>query len=344
MAYLEYQEAVFQSSTKTIDRKFWHLVHLLNWALDVSLFEAKKIEPVYPQYLSIFVSSKTGNLLSPASLQRACGEARRFFTWAKLNRPGYRILPESWIETIQPPRSRSKQSELEIREYYSLEEIRKLVALPTPRLIDRRDQAATAFLFLTGIRIGAFASLPIHCVDLPNQTIYQLPTEGVETKNSKALKTYILQLEDLLEVVNKWDVFIRSELGEDALWYPNLATDGNDWVLGEVGKTESRRMAYSRGLRRMCENAKIEYRSPHKIRHGYGVYGVKNAKTVEELKAISQNMGHDSFEVTDRLYGELANDDVKDIITGFAKNQVDEADEKSYQEFLAFKKWQAGRD
>ena len=54
------------------------------------------------------------------------------------------------------------------------------------------------------------------------------------------------------------------------------------------GETESRRMAYSRGLRRMCKRAKIEYKSPHKIRHGYGVYGVKHARTIEELKAISR--------------------------------------------------------
>ena len=146
-------------------------------------------------------------------------EARRFFKWARLNKTEYKKIPESWVETIQPPRSRGKQSELEKREYYSLEEIRKLVSLSTERLIDKRDRAATAFLFLTGIRIGAFVSLPVHCVDLKNQTIYQLPSEGVETKNSKALKTYILQIEDLIEIVHDWDTFIRAEIGENAFWF-----------------------------------------------------------------------------------------------------------------------------
>ncbi len=117
---------------------------------------------------------------------------------------------------------------------------------------------------------------------LKNQTIFQLPGDGVETKNSKVLKTYILQIEDLLEIVQDWDIFIKAELREDAFWFPNLARHGNQWVLGEEGRTESRRMAYSRGLKRMCKRANIEYKSPHKIRHGYGVYGVKHARTIEE--------------------------------------------------------------
>lgn len=209
-----------------------------------------------------------------------------------------------------------------------------------PRLIDKRDQAATAFLFLTAMRIGAFVSLPIHLIDLPNQTVYQLPKQGVHTKDTKALKTYILQIHDLLEIVREWDGFIRVELGEDALWYPNLHRDGNQWVLGDPGKVESRRMAYSRGLKRMCKRAGIEYKSPHKIRHGYAVYGLKNARTIEELKAISQNMGHDNVYTTDRFYGKFASDDVKEIIIGLSQaGNKNSSDEELFREFLAFKKW-----
>lgn len=339
ISYLDYQERILQCSWKTIDRKYWHLVHLLYWALDIPFPDVRKIDPTFPRFLANLKSEKTGKFLSPASLQRACGEARRFFKWARLNKAEYKKIPESWIETIQPPRSRGKQSELVKREYYSLEEIRKLVSLSTERLIDKRDRAATAFLFLTGVRIGAFVSLPVHCVDLKNQTIYQLPSEGVETKNSKALKTYILQIEDLLEIVQDWDTFIRAELGEDAFWFPNLARDGDKWVLGGEGKTESRRMAYSRGLKRMCKRTKIEYKSPHKIRHGYGVYGVKHAQTVEELKAISQNMGHESLSITDRLYSQLAGNEVKRVVVGLSRKQEKISNEELYKEFLEFKKW-----
>jgi len=57
--------------------------------------------------------------------------------------------------------------------------------------------------------------------------------------------------------------------------------------------------------------------SPHKIRHGHGVYGIKRAKTIAELKALSQNMMHETVATTDGIYGQLADDDVTRIISTF---------------------------
>ncbi len=63
--------------------------------------------------------------------------------------------------------------------------------------------------------------------------------------------------------------------------------------------------------------AGVEAKSPHKIRHGHGVYGLKHAKTMEEYKALSQNMMHESVATTDKTYGVLIRDDVKNIIATF---------------------------
>jgi hypothetical protein len=59
----------------------------------------------------------------------------------------------------------------------------------------------------------------------------------------------------------------------------------------------------------------LPYHSPHKFRHGHAVYGIKHAKDIGDLKALSQNLMHDSLQVTDKIYGILSFLDVKERIT-----------------------------
>jgi len=74
---------------------------------------------------------------------------------------------------------------------------------------------------------------------------------------------------------------------------------------------------FRKGLHEICDLSGVEYKSPHKIRHGFGVYGVKNAKDMAQMKAISQNMMHANMGITDGLYGNLAEDDLGDILSNF---------------------------
>lgn len=344
--YLDYQEKVLQQSPKTIDRKWAHLRHLLNWADDVPFPNVRKHEPVYPSFLLTARNDNQPTQLAPNTMSRACLEARSFFVWAKLHRKSkYGSIPDNWIDTIRPGRAKNVQSELTEREYFSLAEVRTLVAFSPKRLIDQRDRAATAFLFLSGMRISAFVTLPIKCVDLESGVVEQLPSEGVETKNSKAAKTFLLPIDDLVEVASQWHRYVKKNSPEGSYWYPNLSTDGGDLKVDEIGSSESRRMSFSRGLKRLCNRAGVEYKSPHKLRNGHGVFGVKQAKTVEEFKAFSQNMMHESMEITDRLYGRLARDDVHAAINRIGAREGRDSDEdRLYKDFLAFRKWLASQE
>lgn len=238
------------------------------------------------------------------------------------------------------------QSQLVEREYYSLQEIRKLLAIKSDRLIDERDQAATAFGFLSGMRVSAFVSLPIRCVDLANRSVDQFPNEGVQTENSKAAKTFLLPVEDLLLTIESWHKKVERDLGRGSFWYPPLSTDGMEWnQSSNVGNSESRRMSFSRGLKRLCNQTGIAYKSPHKLRNGHGVYGIKAAKIMEEFKAFSQNMMHESMEITNRLYGRLANDDVRKTIGELsADSEKNQNKEEEFAQFREFKRWQKGRN
>jgi integrase len=80
-------------------------------------------------------------------------------------------------------------------------------------------------------------------------------------------------------------------------------------------------------VRLICRRAGVDYQSPHKLRHGHVVWGLKRARTIEELKAISQNVMHSSITITDGIYGNLVKDDVRSVISQLGKqNKSDEAE------------------
>jgi len=75
------------------------------------------------------------------------------------------------------------------KEAVTLDEIRAIAAAPADNLIERRIKAAACFWYLSGIRIGAFVSLPIKAVNIEIKEVYQFPNLGVRTKNGKHGKT-----------------------------------------------------------------------------------------------------------------------------------------------------------
>lgn len=323
-AYLDYCERVLQLDQKTVKRKRTHLRHLLEWADSIPFQKVRSIDPTYPVYLRTSRNDNLDKPLSSATMGRACEEGRRFFTWARAEYPTrYRGISESWISTVKPDRAHGHQAELEGRVIWEYEDIAKIAQLKPENITEKRDIAATCFLFLSGMRIDAFITLPLDCVDLDAGRVKQLPGKGVRTKNHKAAMTYLLTGEDIsqvIEVVKEWDGYIRTRIPSNGFWYPFLDTSGE--INPEVRDAgQDRASLYRKGLRRLCNKAGVEYKSPHKLRHGHAVHAYRKATTIAQLKAISQNLMHKSLMITDSLYGVLTADNVSDNIRSLGGNQ-----------------------
>jgi site-specific recombinase XerC len=54
----------------------------------------------------------------------------------------------------------------------------KIASLNPETLAEKRGRAAMIFMYLSGMRVGAFLTLPIECVDLGQMKIYQIPSMG----------------------------------------------------------------------------------------------------------------------------------------------------------------------
>lgn len=325
-AYLDYAHRVLQVDDKTAKRKRTQLRHLLEWADGVTFSKARGIDPTFPAYLRGARNDGKGRPLAPATMARACEEARSFFLWARGEYPArYKLLSESWIRTIKPDRAHGRQTEVEGRVLWELAEVVKIAKLEPKNLTEKRDIAATCFLFLSGMRIDAFITLPLDCVDLVKGQVKQIPAKGVRTKNHKAAITYLLDGDDLQElkrVVMAWDQHIRPLVDAGAPWYTFLGRDGE---LSQDIRTPGidRASLYRKGLHRLCKRAGLEYKSPHKLRHGHAVYSLKKCKDVSQLKAVSQNMMHGNLSITDGLYSVLTSGDVGANIRNLGRGSSD---------------------
>src|SRR5690606_21910065 len=162
-------------------------------------------------------------------------------------------------------------------------------------------QAAVAFLFLSGMRIGAFVTMTLKCLDVGRRRVKQWPDLGIVTKNRKAATTFLLDVPDLLDVVKQWDASLRGKASDEDLWYPVLSCDGCSVILGRSANP-TRATDFYRGLKRLCAAAGVDFKSPHKLRHGHTMHALAGAETIADLKAISQNLMHASVTITDQVY------------------------------------------
>jgi site-specific recombinase XerD len=308
-AYLTYLSEVKQLDPGTISSAQTSLRYVLEWSDETPFSKAPELRPTFPRYL-------TGRV-SPASVELACGTARRFFHWLRLsNKRIGKSVSELWTETLAKPKSG-----MEVKQYneYTLDEIRDLVSVTSISKRMKRDQAAIAFLFLSGMRIGAFSSMPIKAVDLDNLSVRQWPELGVRTKLKKKATTFLLDIKDLLVVVRKYDHLVRGKLPDDAFWYAPFDVPTDTLLMARAGVVRGTR--FKEGMCQLCDLAGVDYRSPHNLRHGFAVYGLKNAKDIADMEAVSKNLMHGSLTITLKVYAVLQEGDVKARILNLGKNR-----------------------
>jgi len=126
----------------------------------------------------------------------------------------------------------------------------------------------------------------------------------------------------LLSVVQAWDQRVRQTCTTPtALWYAPLLRDGVR--LKETSRAIAGRVSMlGDDLRLICELAGVEYKSPHKLRHGHIVHARSLARNMEEVKAISQNVMHANSIITDQVYSSLKTNQVQNVILNLGSSNA----------------------
>lgn len=314
--FLAYRESVDLLAKGSMRIQEIHIRYLLEWAQEVSFRHAPTIRPSFPQFLLTSRLDGSEGRLSAGYIKKTLATARMFFSWLADNETGYKSIKQAWVKTLKIKRLSDTPKN---KDYVTLQEVLTIAARPVRSVWERRTRAALVFLFLSGMRIGAFVSLPIQAVDIPNLCVYQFPSLGVKTKNGKAAKTFLLNIPELLKVIQDWDDEIRAILPPSGFWFASLSPETGliNPAVVEVG--EHRHAKARQNFKEWLKQENLPYHSPHKFRHGHVHYGLDHSENIADFKAVSMNAMHANMEITDTFYSVLRDDEVKNRISNLSK-------------------------
>jgi len=202
-----------------------------------------------------------------------------------------------------------------------LEQVEALVAaMPTDTPIDRRNRAIVALIALTGARDNAVASLQIGDLDINDQHLFQ-DSRHVRTKFRKAFATWFFPVgEQFVEILAEWKreletvhgfgpsapLFPKTEMSfgpNGSILPPTLGRDG--WANADPVR---------KIFKAACQAADLPDFKPHSLRHMLARIGQKRALSAEQMKAWSQNLGHEKMMTTFTSYGTIPDYQQREIV------------------------------
>lgn len=279
----------------------------------------------FKKWLESTKNKTTGKSLDKTTQYNILRHVNDFFTWLSMQ-SGYK----SKIKADEVVYLRLSKADTRIAtsskmpKYPSLSYIQKMCSFPVENEIDQRDRALIAFTALSGMRDLAIVSLPLGCFNPDKLLIEQDPSKGVKTKFSKIIYTTLFKFDtQLINYVLDWYKFLKDEklfdnsnplfpstkielTSETEHSFKSTGVDKSFWSdAGSMRKV----------FRLRAEQMGLEYYSPHKFRHFAISEANKHAIGAEQMKAISQNVGHERLATTFYGYGAIDNYRVSDLIS-----------------------------
>lgn len=271
-------------------------------------------------------SASTGKPLSRSTVFSILKAVRAFFIWLA-GQPGYRsrfTYADADYFNLSDKEVRIAKATRE-KPVPTLDQVHHVLgSMPARTDIDKRNRALIAFALLTGARVAALASLKLRHVDLVQGCVHQ-DARDVRTKGSKTFTTWFCPVGgDTLQIATDWCEHLRTVLlwGEDDPLFPKtamgLSEQGGFTATGLTREhwsgTGPIRMIY----RDAFMAAGLPYYNPHCFRDALTTLGERICRTPEELKAWSQNVGHNRVMTTLMNYGTVPPAKQAELIRGMA--------------------------
>ena len=208
------------------------------------------------------------------------------------------------------------------RNYPPLEYVLKLAdSIKINSEIDLRDRALISFTLLSGMRDKAIATLPVGCFEEVKLIINQNPKIGVETKFSKYITSMLFKFDNkLFKYFIEWVKHLKTKcFGSQDPLFPRSKPQQRDGLSFEPSTEVKPTFWQGTGsireiFRNRSEKANLPYYPPHTYRHLAIDLALKGYRTGEQIKAISQNFGHEHIATTLSSYANYEPDRLSEIL------------------------------
>ncbi len=275
-------------------------------------------------------NARTGAPLSASTIKSTLAALKAFFIWLS-GEPGYRSkLRRSDAEYFNPLDNLARVAGAHRRRACpTLAQIcATLAAMPTETEIDMRDRALVAFTILTGARDSAIVSSRLKHIDIEAKVLEQDARE-MDTKRAKTFTTWFFPVgTDIEKIVVDWVEFLRGvkQFGpEDPIFPKSRVAQGPDLEFAAVSLAREP-WANANPVRTLFRQAfgraGLPYFNPHSFRNTLVQLAYELKLNAEQIKAWSQNLGHDHILTTLVSYGELPAFRQAEIFAELAKPKV----------------------
>lgn len=279
----------------------------------------------FKRHLAGLKNAATGRALSAVTVNSNLRDVKAFFYWLA-DQPGYKSrISRSDADYLNPDRKSDQARRGSLwKPHPSPEQARHVILnMADDTVLQRRDRALMALLFLTGSREGAAISLQLRHVDTIHRCV-QFDGRDVDTKFGKSFTTGFYPMGAALEeILFDWiDELKREHLfsGGDPLFPKTLVGVGPDRRFQALGIARAPWANPSRAakiFKRAFVDAELPPFSPHRVRDTIAELASAHCRTPEDFKAWSQNMGHEDVLTTFRSYGSVAPGRQMELMTRF---------------------------
>lgn len=283
----------------------------------------------FKSYLGKQKNARTGKPLAFSTVDATLRLVKGFFHWL-VSRPGFkRVLTYADVEyfnnTLKAGRVAHTKRHIP---YPSMQQAaHAFQAMPFETEFDKRDKALFAFFMLTGARDGAVASLKLKHVNADLGHVFQ-DARDVNTKNAKTIMCQFFPVDDAYRTCfTEWVRFLREDKlfgPEDAL-FPKadmgyVPGQGlcNRGLAREGYANASKLNAIIRGA---FAAVQLPQFTPHAFRKTLTKYGDEISTTMEQRKAWSMNLGHESMTVTVNSYLPVTTERQMELIRDMARSE-----------------------
>ncbi len=273
-------------------------------------------------------NKKTGAPMALSTQHSTLNIVQGFFRWLALQR-GFKKaihIPDIEYFNLSAKDTRTAKSSAPV-DFPTMDQIRHVInKMPHQTEIEMRDRAIVAFTTLTAARVAAITSIKIKDFDQSRNLITQNP-KHVNTKFGKRIETFLMVIDDQhLHIFLEWVNYLKTIKffgGGDPL-FPKTQNVIDENQCFKAGGISNEHWASTTAIRDIFKkaftNAGIKYYHPHTLRHTIVHFAMGNGASVEELKALSQNIGHESLLTTLASYGNVSHYRQGELIKSFAKN------------------------
>lgn len=293
----------------------------------------------FKDHLMNRASRADGQPLSASTIIHTLGHCRAFFVWL-VEQSGYRSMNATEVDYLAPLRREVMLARtLPPKPVPTPDEVRRILStIPRETLHARRDRAIVAFMYLTGIRVNAVASLRLKHLDMVSRTVFQ-DAGVVRVKFSKSQVTSFFPVgNDIEQIVVDWALELcqRGYSPDDPLFPKNGdLTESGDGGLG--GGCWSNSAPIRQIFKRAFEDAGISYHTPHAFRKTLTRLALEMCDTMEEHWAWSLNLGHNSLNTTLQHYGVPSDERRRQVLNALGRSTDETMDEGTVAFLSLFK-------